>query len=158
MLDEKGKMKSRIDSVLLESIGRMTVDFAMLEHSLSFFIWQLMGYKQFVGQAVTAQLSFRQLIDIFASLFRLCIGNNTKLKEIVRSLNHAAKRRNQIVHSFWGAGGKQGLSMRFKITAKAKNGLQHQSEKVTVEDIQKFAEEIESLSYKMTCLMVKVLK
>src|SRR3990167_7135513 len=48
------------------AIGRITVAFAQLESWLSSFIWSLIGpfSEQHVGQIITAEMSFRQKLDV----------------------------------------------------------------------------------------------
>ena len=63
-------LKVPVPDAHLKAIGRVTVSFALLEQSIAFFVWHLIGTQQRVGQAITSELSFRQLIALASSLHR----------------------------------------------------------------------------------------
>lgn len=159
-MGKKRKMKAAIDPALLKPIGLVTVNFAMLEGSLSFFIWELIGREQQVGQIVTAQLSFRQLIDLFCSLYRFRVSDPKLLAEFERirkSLHEAEEGRNKVTHSQWGAGDEPGSSTRIKTVARAKKGLQFIFENITEPDLDTLADFLATLTYEIMELMDKTL-
>jgi len=151
-MDKERKEKADIDPALLEPIGLVTVNFAMLEESLSLCIWKLIGAEGRVGQIVTAQLSFRQLVDLFCSLYRFRVRDAKLLAEFERirkSLHKAEERRNKIIHSQWSAADELGASRRFKAVARAKRGLQYQVEKTTATDVHSLADFLARLTYEI---------
>lgn len=146
------------DSALLEAIGHITVNFALLEEAISLCIWALIRGEEPIGQIVTAQLSFRQLVDLFCSLYRFQVSDPTVLDElegIRKSLHEAEERRNRIIHSGWAAGHEPGLGFRTKTVAKAKQGLQHQFEKIRASDVHALADFLARLADQIVELMDK---
>lgn len=146
------------DPALLEAIGRITINVALLEEAISLCIWALIGGEQQMGQIVTAQLSFRQLVDLSCSLYRFQVSDPAVLAElegIRKSLHEAEGRRHRIIHSGWAAGPESGAGLRSKIVARAKQGLQYQFEKVTATDIDSLADFLATLADEIVQLMDK---
>jgi hypothetical protein len=128
---------------ILVELGRLTVTYSELEHMLK----QLAGFlvsreDQQLGQIVTAQLSFRALMDIVPSLALHRFDDPTrltKLGEILADADGVAARRNSIVHSDWAPGAFADTGLRLKQTARAKKGLHLHIEHVTAKDVRKVA-------------------
>ena len=51
---QMGKLKATVSSGHLQAIGQITVNFALLEHYIRFFIWDLISPDQNMGQIITA--------------------------------------------------------------------------------------------------------
>jgi len=84
-------LKAPVPDDYLRAIGRITVNFVLLEQSISFLVWHLIGAQQPVAQAITSELSFRQLVALASSLHRQfdVVGEaSDRLEEI---LNRAVK-------------------------------------------------------------------
>ncbi len=129
----------------LEVIGLITVNFAMLESTIKSGIWELLTVDQLKGQIITAELSFKGLVALIASLFRNCTASKTrmeKLEQILKRLISAEEKRNVITHSVWAVGESKETITRIKTTSKMKNGLKHQFQPYTVDDLDSIAEEI----------------
>ena len=142
-------MKAAIHPSLLPSLGQLTVNFSMLEQVVSFFIWELVGSDQRTGQIVTAEMPFRSLINLFCALYRHRVSdpaNITTLDELRKRLEAAAEKRNALLHSGWAEAGQAGVSMRFKTTAKAKQGLKFTFEKTKKPDIDTIGSEMAALA------------
>jgi hypothetical protein len=146
------KVVAAIDNSLLEPIGRVTVNFAMLEQTVAFGVWLLIvgndSTEQRTAQILTAELSFKRLVDLYSCLYRHRFPESRRQAEVdglCTKLRVMEERRNVLTHSFWGAGGAAGQSTRLKITAKAK-GFRMQSETLRREDIQLLAEDISELA------------
>jgi hypothetical protein len=144
---EMSKFISDIDSCddHLKVIGLVTVNFSLLENELAFDIHVLLGLDHRTSQIITAELRFKGLLDLFSSL---CINKmknetaSTELKELVKKVYQVEQKRNSIIHSLWAVGNTGDTITRFKQTAKSSKGLHFQYEQVTVEKLQKIADEI----------------
>jgi len=155
-----GKMISAIDNSLLEPIGLVTVNFSMLEGTLKFFVRILITNEPMIGQIITANLNFRQLIDLFCSLYRFRIKDDVLLSEFEqfrKSLEEANDRRNNLIHSQWAAGEEPGKSTKYKTMARAKQGLIHKFDSISTEDIMNLAEYISEIAADAQDLMIKTL-
>ena len=142
-------LKSPVPDGHLNAIGRVTVNFAMLESSVAFLIWQLTGTEQPTAQAITAELSFRQLIALASSLYRRydVVGDDAaRFETILNRAVQAEERRNRITHSVWGAGKQRETVTRIKTTAKKSVGLKHQFEQMSVSDLEAEANFIASVA------------
>jgi len=125
-----------------QEIGSITVNFALLEHMIEFSIWELITKDQFVGQIITAELSFRNRIALLSSLVRHLKEDSETISELETLLSRALQaeeKRNLITHSDWAAGKTRGTITRFKRTAKISKGLRHQSEETTIADLKRIA-------------------
>jgi len=132
-------MTPGIDPTLFEPIGRVTVNFAMLQRVVETGVWQLLfgnGIKeQRTSQIVTAELSFRRAVELFSCLYRHRFPgqHEAALKTMCKRLLAAEEKRNLITHSTW-AGGQPGYTLRFKTTAKQK-GFAFQFQHMSRDDI-----------------------
>jgi len=157
-MDEKRRLKAGIPLTLLEPIGSVTVNFAMLEGNLESFIWDLIGQDTRLGQIITAQLSFRQLIDLFGSLYCFRVRSLkfiAKYEAITKLLRQAEEKRNKIIHSQWAAGDTPESSTRIKTRARGSKGLAFTFEHTAKADILKIADFLAELSYKVQQLMIE---
>jgi len=155
----EGKMKKQpelfeeeVDLILLTTIlpdwylveiGRVVANFALLENELSSLIHCLLGTNEDITRIITSELSFRNLIDMSASLV---IQTQTpkdveKYKATLKLVGDVEVKRNNIVHSLWGAGFTR-VATRTKHIAKRARGLQIKREEYTLEDLQSVAIQI----------------
>ncbi len=131
---------------LLKPLGAVTANFTYLDGAIQFAIWVfLFGHDarpQLLGQAVTSELSFRQLVSLFGASCRLRFPDRDhgQLEAICRRVRELEQKRNQILHSFW-VGGSDGKARRFKSTAKGE--LKLQSEEVDVATLTSLAADLE---------------
>lgn len=117
------------------ALGKVVESFSFLEQSLCNLIALFLGVRNDLGEIVTAELSFKGLINMVSSLFKykndrgdfVVEGEDcaARFKELMSLCFVAEQRRNEIIHSSY-------VSRRFRVkkTAKAKSGL-----KTTVEPI-----------------------
>src|SRR5205809_6253592 len=109
----------------LRAIGDITVNFALLESSLSTFVSQLIGADQRLGQIITTELSFRNLIALASSFNRFREVAPASVATCEALLNRALKaeeRRNAVVHSMWAVGHTPASVTRVKVSAKKSKG------------------------------------
>jgi hypothetical protein len=72
--------------------------------------------------------------------------NFKTLQDLLKRARGVEEKRNQITHSFWGAGSYGETITRLKFTAKEKHGIKFHSEDVSCEDLSTFVGEIKMLA------------
>jgi hypothetical protein len=128
----------------------------MLESAISSFVWGMINTDQMLGQMITAELSFRNLVGLLSSIYKHRINDEERITELERLLNralYAEEQRNIIAHSSWGVGDKAETITRFKTTAKKARGLIHQFEQMTVEDLDKIADLVGDVAVEIQLFM-----
>jgi hypothetical protein len=151
----KGILASRASAELCTAIGRVTVNFALLEHTISSFIWGFFSHQR-VGEIVTAELSFKAKVALLMSLHKHAIKDtdkNAQLEALLKSALGLEGKRNTLTHSYWGTGGEDETATRLKTTAKMSKGLQHQLEEMRVGDVEEIAAQIGELTFEIMCFM-----
>jgi hypothetical protein len=146
----------------LVELGRVTETFATLEYSLKALAGALVNREdEALGRIVTAQLSFRALLDLVGSLARYRLSGSPLLDEIVNALRHAEKveqRRNEVTHS--------DLSpllpghtnaVRSKHVARMKKGLVQFFEEMTPADVRAIANDAASCNYQVVVAACRIL-
>ena len=109
------------------AIGQITLSFAFLEDSLRNVIGLLLGNEKEVVSIVTAELSFRNKVDLIGSLVRFRIPTLPDIddlrdamewfEELIKLCRRAEELRNKYLHSSYLE------NKRVKTTSKAKKGL-----------------------------------
>jgi hypothetical protein len=92
-----------------------------LEVAISIFVWQLISNDQRLGQIITAELSFRNLVGILSSIFKYRNNNQELIEELNKLLDRAIQaeeQRNLIIHSNWAVGSSQDTISRYKTRPK----------------------------------------
>lgn len=112
-----------------------------------------------LGQIVTAELSFRQKINLLSSIYRDKLNNSTELAELDRVLAQAAQaeqKRNIVVHSVWTAYAAKETVARIKATAKRRSkGLKLEIKNMSVEDLEDVANYIANVAYEVQTLVIR---
>lgn len=118
-----------------------------LESRLSSFIWSLIGPDQYVGQMITAEMSFSRKLDLLSSLFQYrCMDTqqHNLIKKLVTRLSNVEQERNTVQHSLWiRQSNNPSEALRLKITAKRKHGLKHAKEVITSQPLELFEKELQ---------------
>ena len=133
----------------LQHIGDITVSFELLLSEIQSLIWKLLDQDQRVGQIITSELSFRNLLNLLSSLYLEKKGQDDKsekLNDLLKKANEIEGTRNGITHSIWGAGKDIEHITRIKTTAKQKAGLRFVFEEVSASSLSDFATEIKTLA------------
>jgi len=117
------------------AIGRVVEAFSFLEENLRNVITILLDVEPEIGEIITAEMSFKGLLNLLASLFKYksargdfhVEGENIseRFGELLKLCFRAEEERNKIIHSSYIA-----RRYRVKTTAKAKMGL-----KTSIEEI-----------------------
>jgi hypothetical protein len=124
-MTEKRQVRPILDlaaPAIYQHVGEVTVYFAMLESILGTSIGRLLfrdeKAEHFTGAVVTAELSFRNKLALFASTYRLRLPKEAErpLQELCNRLEGVEAERNQVIHSVW-AVRKDGI-YRMKLSAK----------------------------------------
>ncbi len=123
-------------------IGRISMNFQSLEDELKKRIIQMTGLEQEIGEVITAELSFRNKVNLFASLYYKLKDNYSfnslpgfedgYFKELLKALTRCEELRNQILHSEIILNWKTSQIVRKKTTAKAKKGLTKTNQEVNI--------------------------
>ena len=142
-------MDSSGQDQLFRAIGRISAYSNGLELYISALIWCLIGAGQQVGEIVTSELSFRNLLALLSSLYRFRKTKQEDIEKLDSLLKRASaleEQRNQVVHSTWAINMSDPNSLsRYKVTAKQKSGLKHTVEEKTIEELNHIADEMVSL-------------
>ncbi len=112
-----------------------------------------------LGQIVTAELSFRQKMDLLSSIYRDKQNNSTELAELDQVLARVAQaeqKRNIVVHSVWAAYAVNETVARIKATAKRRSkGLKLEIENMSVKDLEDVANYIANVAYEVQTLVIR---
>lgn len=156
--NDKSTFEERVGSPdeLSSVIGRITMNFSALEDTLSECIIKVIGQSNVVGQIITAELSFKNKINLFSSLyfelkdkveFNAFPGLETEhFKEIIKALNKCEILRNEVIHSKFSHKVKEKI-IRTKVTAKQKIGLKVINEETDVIKLFNIADFIVGVGY-----------
>jgi hypothetical protein len=158
---ESRRLKHPVPDSLLAGIGDVTVSFALLESEIQTLAGSQIQDNQRIGQLVTAELSFRNLRALTMSLYRERHGQDAdydELRELMRRARKLERLRNDITHSVWGAGEKRGTVTRIKTTAKESQGLRFSFEKVSRDDLNTVAEQIQGLASDIQLFWVRLIE
>ena len=134
----------------LTALGRVTAFFSQLEDELCRLAWRLLGTEPTVGQIVTAELSFKGLLNLIGCLGQHRFGGQPLMAELEAALTQCAKveeDRNVLIHSNWFAGQTDDDVHRIKITAKRKSGRRVQFQQIQPEEIEKVAQRIAETTF-----------
>lgn len=125
------------------SLGRIVEGFSFLERTLSNVIILILDVTNEIGNIITAELSYKNKINLFSSLFKNNIDIfkkvhsdiETQFTELLSLCNKAEEIRNQIIHSSYVSD-----RYRVKVTAKAKKGLNKNVEEVNPDHLLNIAD------------------
>jgi len=123
-------------------IGLISLNFQDLENELSKRIIQMLELEHDIGEIITAELSFKNLINLFSSLYHRLkdkyhfnsLPNYEKgyFKELLKALYKCEELRNQILHSTIIRNWKTKEIVRRKTTSKAKVGLKKTESEIDI--------------------------
>jgi hypothetical protein len=122
-----------VSEEFLVEIGRIVVNFALLERELFSLIHGLLKTSEETSRILTSELPFRTLLDLSASLVKQIHGVDEaeRYKEVLKIASGAEDERNLIVHSIWGINLGGNTIIRTKHTAKRRKGLHFNREEYT---------------------------
>ena len=133
----------------LKQLGRITVNFQLIETVFSFLLWQLNDPKdQRKGQILTSRMSFSRICDVLVSLAKYVLSDDERagrIKEFVRQASQLEQKRNSVIHSAWTSGVEGDVSVRFKYVTSRRKGFQVISERTTPDDLKNIADEAKEI-------------
>jgi hypothetical protein len=145
-----------LDKQLLEPLGKITANFSFLEDVLSSCIVKLLfgndPEEQIKGRIITAELSFRQKINLFCSLYKhLPQKDNNVIEQLRKEISDVEEKRNRITHSLLisVSDGTKVQDMRIKYNVKGKKGFTIDYEEISSNNLSKIADEIGQATYKL---------
>lgn len=162
--DASNGQSQSIDSLVL-ALGRLILNFASLEETLSMAIWLLIDCSDdAIGKIVTAGMPFSGLIEVFEALYRhrlvglleaLAAESKTDaedrsaleleehLADLVKRMRTANEQRNGAIHSAWAVQAKETSSyLKYKFTTKGSKGLHKTETKITANDLWELSDSI----------------
>ena len=143
-------------------IGKVSSYFNGLEKYIQTLIIQLIGQDIRIGEIVTAELSFRNLISLLFSLYKYRKSNQhdiNHMEKICKKALDLESKRNKVIHSIWAVNDKiEDDILRIKVTAKYKHGLKHTYERTDTSELHKISQEIVNLISEISELTRKELK
>ena len=129
----------------LRSLGRVTAYFSVLEDSIAFFLWSVLGRDQRLGQILTAELSFRALAALTTNVFRHRTDDPSLIGELDAIINRALaieERRNVAIHSRYAGGRTLTTQLRMKTTAKKSKGIGQVFDDISITDLEALAQDM----------------
>jgi hypothetical protein len=128
----------------LSAVGRVSVEFSLLEDLLSDFIILLLDNKNsYALQMIVCELSFKQRISALMSLYRYRSQNETDVENLrellVTCMNELDIERNDYIHGQMHAIKGIEFALFKKTTAKFKPGLRVESKLVPIAEIDSLA-------------------
>ena len=144
----------------LSAIGAIINNFSFLEYTIAFYCNNLINPKiPGTGFIITSEMSFRNLVNMLATLFKHAFDNEQvqeKIKGYLKRIDECAKHRNLVAHSIWTPEFdsvkevKGEVIRRVKYTAKREVGLDLQWENYTLDDLTKISDDIKTLNQEIT--------
>lgn len=140
-------------------IGLISMKFSHLEDILSETIIKMLQLDKARGNIITAELSYKVKVHVFASLYYELKDNfyfnsypdfeDEYFKELIKALNKCEELRNQVMHSTFT---QEYISLnifRKKITAKQKTGLRTTIEKTNIINLFNIADYIGGVEFEL---------
>jgi len=137
----------RVSDEHYQAIGRVCVSLSTADVWISGFIWRLISHDWGVGQIITAEMSFRNKLNILYSLLAHRISCKEEVEIFNKQINSILTiehKINQMIHANWLVESTNIYNItRFKITAKRwKSYLRRE---MKPHDIQKMADEFDTV-------------
>lgn len=150
------RLQLPIGDAHFRAIGRISVNLEYLQERMHFWAWTLIG-PQRIGQIVTAGMSFRnssRLLGALAGELLVDAGDKKKLLALLKSADKLEERRNEVLHSCWGGGGDAPVRIKSKISSRRL--IFDGEERLTAEQLNAIADDIESICIAMQDLLIDV--
>jgi len=144
-------MGHKLSPRLLQEIGRVTLFATLVEQEIALCAAVLLNKRSTsVAQVFLAQLNWRQSVDIADALGqrRFKVEELSRFRDLLARAERLTEMRNKFVHSHWGwmeARFSRVKAVRMKFYAKKKKGLKIDIEFMTIGDVKRIADELESL-------------
>jgi hypothetical protein len=113
--------KSTLPDELVCAVGRVVVNFQLLEFTVVRLIWIMAFTDEYVGERKTAGVLFSKLLDLLSSAFHAHVQTPSLLKTFDDLMSRARdinETRNRVVHSWWFTDLDGGQPSRLKLSRK----------------------------------------
>jgi hypothetical protein len=133
---------------VVRGLGLVSIQFQSLESLIKIGIGELVAKDDpIMGMLITAELPFKGLIDLLYVAWEHSSKDretSEELAKILKRCGNAARRRNELVHSYWSQETKDGktVAIRVKFTARLRQGLRMKNETITAAIMEKVAQEL----------------
>jgi hypothetical protein len=163
MKPEELKLATSAPKEIIQILGGITVNFGALENALNVSIWFFLGDGTTImeerWQILTAQLSFKQLVNMFANLYRHRFPErgDAEMCDLVKRCFKAEDQRNNLIHSLWVDGERntqEASALRLKLTARS-NGFKLQAEEHTLSQLVKVGNEMADLAFDVQAFAIR---
>ncbi|MBI5300705.1 MAG: hypothetical protein HY868_01105 [Chloroflexi bacterium] len=163
-----------INPKFVQAIGRITIEFAVLEHTLtdglSLLLILVMQHDAIeidastLAKILTAEMSFKIKVDTFGALTRHMIRSRTldeklqtallgrlerQLDTLLKDVASIEEKRNMVTHSLWIRGDSSETAKRIKHRAKRKEGLLLQEENMDLEKLKSIAKSVKQTRHRL---------
>ena len=130
---------------LSSCIGLIAISFQELDDAMSKCIWKILHFAEDLGNILTAELSFKNKVNLLASLIYR-FKNERKLNlfpeheheyivELIKSIFKCEELRNKVMHSTFLISRINKKNIRQKKTSRAKKGLIIINEEVNIHNL-----------------------
>jgi len=150
-----------LDENFIKSVGLLTLNFAHLEFCFRLFAGSQFGIKYPLNEIILSELSFKQLLNISAGIYKVIETNTDKLdkfNQILKDSFSLEQQRNTITHSFYGHNKELKIIVRRKNSSKGKKGFIEQSEIINADTVNIIAEQIKVTSTELAKLIFSMAK
>ncbi len=136
----------------LKQLGRVTVNFQLMEVYISFFLWALVDSEdQGKGQILTSKMPFSRICDVALALMKRKFADNhvdvvRRIEQHIKKASQLEQDRNTMLHSVWAVGTAEDPSTRLKYIISRRKGFEVVVEQVSPGDIQSIADDMKKLS------------
>ncbi len=150
------------------AIGRISVEFNLLEFLVRVCIPVLLGTDNDRGTVVSSEMQFRQLLNTFAQLYRRRFpfkkkdfsgpqeGELAEFTKLVRRIRKVEEERNGVLHSMWDPVGGKATVFGQKWGVRGDEWYQPRFAERSVEDFDHLADKIESVAEEVAALHSKL--
>ena len=91
---------------LTHGVGRVIIAFAMLEHAFGFTLVKILKLTRLQERSLIFPMSISNKVSLLRTLYKEYGKRNKEthrwFKYLMRDIEHAASRRNELAHSFYG--------------------------------------------------------
>lgn len=143
-----------------ECLGRLTVNFSLLEFYLHFLFFMVSGRNSHLTKVMTSQLSFQRIVACIKSLYPNIVTDQAKQVHLFAVLSKALNmegNRNKHIHSIWlpdDVNNPTELAVRYKHTIHRKKGLQSQIEQVDHTLVNQLSEDLLKCSFDIEAIVL----
>lgn len=144
-----------VSDEFLAEIGRIVLNYAILENAVKELIQELLQMEVETGIIITSEMSFRNLLNLASSLVCDICSEDEQIvfDEVLKLASSAEEERNQIVHSLWGfytdKNTGEDIATRLKYTARRGKGLTEKMVPYKLQNLRDVAHRMSIASYEI---------